>query len=118
MKKKYWILLILCILVLSFDQWTKYAVQQSLPLHQRIEVIRGFFNLTHVRNTGGAFGILGGSRGGWGLLFFVTVSLVAIGSILFLFVKIREEGGRLPLLLLWFSAEPSVTSSTASGTER
>ena len=97
MKRKYWILLIICVLVLSFDQWTKYAVQQRLPLHQRVEVVPGFFNLTHVRNTGGAFGIFGGRRGGWGLFFFVAVSLAAISSILFLFVKTKEDGATLPL---------------------
>ena len=90
MKRKYWVLLILCVAIIVMDQWTKDVVQQRLALYQRVEVIPGFFNLTHVRNPGGAFGIFGGEMGGLGSWLFVLVSLVAIGSILFLFVKTGE----------------------------
>jgi signal peptidase II len=91
MQRKYWVLLFICFYILSVDQWTKYVVQQKLPLYLRVEVIHGFFNLTHVRNTGGAFGIFGGERGGLGSLLFVVVSLIAIGILLFLFIKMKEE---------------------------
>jgi signal peptidase II len=91
MKRKYWILLIFCIGILLLDQWTKSIVVQKLPLYQRVEVIQGFFHLTHVRNTGGAFGIFGGEKGGLGSILFVVVSLVAIGAIVFLFLKIKEN---------------------------
>ena len=91
MKRKYWVLLVICFWILFVDQWTKHSVQQRLVLYQKVEVIRGFFNLVHVRNTGGAFGILGGEKGGLGSLFFVVVSLVAIGSILFLYIRLKED---------------------------
>jgi signal peptidase II len=97
MKQKYWVLLIVCSVILFLDQWTKYVVQQRLALHQRVEVIQGFFDLIHARNPGGAFGIFGGEKGGLGSLLFVVVSLVAIGSILFLFVKTREDEKTLSL---------------------
>ncbi len=90
-KRKYWVLLISCFGVLLLDQWTKHAVQQRLALHQRIEVIRGFFNLVHVRNPGGAFGIFGWEKGGFGSLLFVVFSLIAVGSILFLFIRLKED---------------------------
>jgi len=89
MKRKYWILLVFCIGVLLLDQWTKSMVVQKLPLYQRVDVIQGFFNLTHVRNTGGAFGIFGGEKGGLGSILFVAVSLIAIGAIIVLFLKIK-----------------------------
>jgi signal peptidase II len=91
MKRTYWILLIFCIGILLLDQWTKSVVVQKLPLYQRVEVIQGFFNLTHVRNTGGAFGIFGGEKGGLGSILFVAVSLMAIGAIVFLFLRIKEN---------------------------
>jgi signal peptidase II len=97
MKRKYWVLLIICGWIIAMDQWTKYVVQQRLALYQRVEVIQGFFDLIHVRNPGGAFGIFGGGKGGLGSLLFVVVSLVAIGSILFLFVKTREDEKTLSL---------------------
>jgi signal peptidase II len=72
-------------------------VVQKLPLYQRVKVIQGFFNLTHVRNTGGAFGIFGGEKGGLGSILFVVVSLIAIGAIVFLFLKIKENEKTLAL---------------------
>ncbi len=97
MKRKYWVLLIFCLGILLLDQWTKSMVVQKLPLYQRVEVIQGFFNLTHVRNAGGAFGIFGGQRTGTGSLVFVVVSLIAIGAIIFLFIRIKESERTLAL---------------------
>lgn len=97
MKRKYWVLLIFCVGILLLDQWTKSMVVQKLPLYQRVEVIQGFFNLTHVRNAGGAFGIFGGQRTGAGSLVFVVVSLIAIGAIIFLFIRIKESERTLAL---------------------
>jgi len=97
MERKYWVLLVFCIGILLLDQWTKSMVVQKLPLYQRVNVIQGFFNLTHVRNTGGAFGIFGGEKGGLGSILFVVVSLIAIGAIVFLFVKIKENEKTLAL---------------------
>ena len=91
MKRKYWVLLIFCLGILLLDQATKYMVVQKLPLYRRVEVIQGFFNLTHVRNTGGAFGIFGGEKGGIGSILFVAVSLIAVGAILYLFTKVKES---------------------------
>ena len=89
--------MIFCLGILLLDQWTKSLVVQRLPLYQRVEVIQGFFNLTHVRNTGGAFGIFGGEKGGVGSVLFVVVSMVAIGAIIFLFIRIREGEKTLAL---------------------
>jgi signal peptidase II len=44
--------------VLVFDQITKALVREMLPLHESVSVIPGLLDLTHVRNTGAAFGIL------------------------------------------------------------
>lgn len=91
MKQKYWILLIFCFGILLLDQWTKYIIVQKLGLYRRVEVVHGFFNIVHVRNTGGAFGIFGGAGGGMGSVLFVVVSLIAIVAIVFLFIKTREN---------------------------
>ena len=91
MKRKYLVLGVVCFWVLLLDQWTKHLVQERLFLHQTVEIIPKFFNLIHVRNTGGAFGIFGGERGGIGSRLFVIISLIAIGAILFLLVKTRED---------------------------
>ncbi|NWG04781.1 MAG: signal peptidase II [Syntrophaceae bacterium] len=99
MKRKYWILLIFSIGILILDQWTKYVVVEKLALYQKVEVIEGFFSIIHVRNTGGAFGIFGGEKGGSGSLLFIFVSLTAIGAITFLFIKIKDHERLLALSL-------------------
>jgi len=48
------------IVIVVLDQLTKAAVRATLPLHESTTVIPGFFDFTHVRNTGAAFGMLNG----------------------------------------------------------
>jgi signal peptidase II len=99
MRRKYWVLLVICFTVLLLDQWTKHLIQARLIFHQTIKVIPGFFNLVYVTNTGGAFGIFGGERGGLGSILFVVVSLVVIGCILFFFVRLKGDEKTLSLSL-------------------
>ena len=91
MKKKYRILLIVFLVVIALDQSTKLMIQQTLPLHKTVEIIPGFFNLIHVRNTGGAFGIFGGEKGPVGSVLFVVASLVAVGILVVLFLRVKEH---------------------------
>ena len=91
MKRKYWILLIVFLVVIALDQSTKLMIQQTLPLHKTVEIIPGFFNLIHVRNTGGAFGIFGGEKGPVGSVLFVVASLIAVGILVVLFLRVKEH---------------------------
>jgi signal peptidase II len=49
---------VLILAILALDRWTKWLIQTKLLLSQTILIIDGFFNITYVRNTGVAFGIL------------------------------------------------------------
>lgn len=44
--------------IVLFDQLTKVIVRYTLALHESINIIPGFLDLTHVQNTGAAFGLL------------------------------------------------------------
>jgi signal peptidase II len=44
--------------VVILDQITKAMIRPSLALHQSVEIIPGFLDLTRVHNTGAAFGML------------------------------------------------------------
>lgn len=46
--------------IIVADQVTKALVRARVPLYESIEVIPGWLNLTHIENTGAAFGLLGG----------------------------------------------------------
>jgi signal peptidase II len=49
---------VLVFVILGLDRWTKWLIHSRLLLNQTILIIDGFFNITYVRNTGVAFGIL------------------------------------------------------------
>lgn len=51
-------LVVLALVLIALDQWTKSLVLGRLRLHESVEVIPGLLDLTHVRNRGGAFGFL------------------------------------------------------------
>ena len=53
--------LVLSLAVLGLDLGTKALVNARIPLHETIRIIPGFFDLTHVRNTGAAFGLFNDS---------------------------------------------------------
>jgi signal peptidase II len=46
------------IAIVALDQLTKALVRAQLPMYETVTIIPGLMNLTHVRNTGAAFGIL------------------------------------------------------------
>ncbi len=77
-------------IVLVLDQITKYVIQTHVRLHDSITVIPGFFNITHVRNKGAAFGILSTLPEHWRSAFFIAVTLIAVAAISALIVRTRE----------------------------
>lgn len=76
--------------VLVLDQLTKAAVVQHMALHDSFAVIPGFFNITYVRNTGAAFGIMSSQAPWIRSAVLVGSSLLAMGLILWIWF--RERG--------------------------
>ena len=64
--------------VVIVDQITKAVIINKVPVYHSISVIPGFFNITHIRNSGGAFGFLANQRSEWFNLFFLFVSVSAL----------------------------------------
>jgi signal peptidase II len=81
----------LLIAIVLLDQVTKWFVDRSMPLYRSIPVIDGFFNLTYIRNTGAAFGILAGSGAAFRLPFLMLFSLLAIGFIIVMLRRLPER---------------------------
>ena len=52
--------MIVAAVIVVLDQITKAMVRPALALHESVEVIPGFLDLTRVHNTGAAFGMLNG----------------------------------------------------------
>ncbi len=75
--RKYFFLI--AALVVLLDRVSKWAVATTLPLHGNpLTVIPGFFDITHVENTGAAFGLFAESTAQWKVAALVTFSLAAL----------------------------------------
>lgn len=91
--------LILSLAVFVLDQWTKWWVEAAYPLGFSSEVIPGFFNLTHVRNTGVAFGLFAAHGADGGAWFLVAMGLVALTAVAIYF-RLAPFDNRLLLTAL------------------
>ncbi|MBW2716071.1 MAG: signal peptidase II, partial [Deltaproteobacteria bacterium] len=87
------------LIVLALDLATKIAIDAHLSYADRIPVIPGFFYITHVRNTGAAFGLFADAPQLYRMIFFISVSLIAVGIIISFFRKL-SPGDRLAALAL------------------
>jgi signal peptidase II len=67
--------------IVVLDQISKALVRANLPLHESVAVIPGFFDLTHVRNTGAAFGMLNNIDFAYKPVVMVAVALAALGAV-------------------------------------
>lgn len=73
--------------MLLLDQVAKYAVQAKMALYDSVTVIGGFFNLTYTLNPGAAFGMFAEFSPQFRLYFFITLTLIICGLIVYLIKK-------------------------------
>jgi signal peptidase II len=66
------------IAIVVLDQITKALVRSLVPLSSSVEVVPGFMNFTHVRNSGAAFGFLNATDFPLKTVAIAIVALVAI----------------------------------------
>jgi signal peptidase II len=69
----------IAVAVFFFDQGIKALVEGSMRVGQSISLVPGVLDLTYIKNDGGAFGILGGSR-----LILLAGSAVAVLVVLYM----------------------------------
>jgi signal peptidase II len=71
--------------VIVSDQWTKLLVIEHFDYGESVAMIRDFFSLTYVRNTGAAFGFLASANPGFRVPFFLVVPIIAMVVLGFLY---------------------------------
>lgn len=74
--------LAVALVVFVVDQGMKSLVEGSIRVGESIELIPRFLSLTHIKNDGGAFGILGGSQ-----LVLLAGSAVAIAVVIWMLLS-------------------------------
>lgn len=97
--RRYNMLLWLGGIVVLVDQITKLWVERNMRVYESKTIIPGLFDLHYIRNTGAAFGFLSGSHAEFRIPFFILVSAVAVGIILFLFHKLDDSEVMMPVAL-------------------
>ncbi|MBW2368924.1 MAG: signal peptidase II [Deltaproteobacteria bacterium] len=78
-------LMLIAGLVVVLDQVTKAMICATIPLHDAWVVIPGFFDITHIRNPGGAFGLLASLDPGVRRLIFLGIAFLALGLVCFFY---------------------------------
>lgn len=107
----------LSLAVVVLDQWTKWLVEVHLPRTASQPVIAGFLNLTHVQNTGVAFGLFarhGANGGSWLLVALGVAALVAV-MIYFRFAPAHNRVLLSALALIVGGAVGNLIDRLASG---
>lgn len=67
--------------VIGLDQLTKAIVRRALPLHDSLDLIPGVLDLTHVQNTGAAFGLLNTADFPYKPLVMIGIAAIALVAI-------------------------------------
>ncbi|MCI5157878.1 MAG: signal peptidase II [Candidatus Electrothrix sp. AUS1_2] len=88
---------IILLLVVVSDQLTKLWIVDNYALYESTMVIPGFFNLTSLRNTGAAFGILSGMPLFWRQIFFVTIAVLALIVLIMMHRRMGQKTFLYPL---------------------
>jgi signal peptidase II len=91
LKPQYKLFLPLTAGVLFLDQLSKSAVSGSLKMYEIRPIIHGLLNLTRVHNTGAAFGLLAGQPSILRTSFFLGVSFLAMGVVLWMLFRLPPD---------------------------
>src|SRR5438270_7358095 len=94
--------LLIALAVLLLDRITKWAIAQTIPLEDAINIIPGFFRLTHLENTGAAFSLFADSPSPFRTTLLIAFSVAALAVVSVLLWKDRSvfHSGTLALSLI------------------
>jgi signal peptidase II len=103
--------------VLLLDRITKWAIAETIPLEDAINIIPGFFRLTHLENTGAAFSLFADSPSPFRTTLLIAFSVAALAVISFLLWKDRSvcHSGTLALSLILGGAVGNLWDRVSDG---
>lgn len=109
--------LLIALAVLLLDRITKWAIAQTIPLEDAVNVIPGFFRLTHLENTGAAFSLFADSSSPFRTTLLIAFSVAALAVISVLLWKDRSvfHSGTLALSLILGGAVGNLWDRVSDG---
>ena len=99
---------IIMALVVVGDQLSKLWILDNFALYDSRVIIPGFFNLTFLRNTGAAFGMLSEMPLLWRQIFFITIAVVALVALIIMQRKMGRDN-------IWYTLSLSFIGGGAVG---
>ncbi len=82
--------LVVAVLVVVADRWTKRLVAARIAIYSHIQVIPGFFRITHTENTGAAFSLFADSPSHWKTSALIVFSVIAMVIVIGLLWKQKQ----------------------------
>lgn len=93
MKKKKYLFLIFIIFLI--DQITKIIISNNINLNGSITIIKNFFSLTYVKNTGAAFGFFSGKT--------LLITIISVFIFVYLLMELIKNKSNIKIINLSFS---------------
>lgn len=78
---------LLAAVIVALDRWTKHLAATRIALYAHIQIIPGFFRLTHTENTGAAFSLFADSPSHWKTELLIAFSAIAMAAVVVLLWK-------------------------------
>lgn len=100
-KKRNLLFVIISIVLVGLDQWTKVIARQTLPLHEEFDYLNGLVTIVRVENTGAFLG-LGNNWPDW-LSLVVFSILPSIFLVIFFVYMLRKSGKYTHLQMTCFT---------------
>lgn len=95
-KKISWFLgLVICLLLIYFDQFTKYLAVVHLKDQPSFPIIKNVFEFNYLENRGAAFGIMQGR-----IQLFIPLTIIMCALFIFLYLKLPYEKKFSPLRII------------------
>lgn len=97
--RKYWTIVLIALLIVGLDQWTKWLVRVNIPigetwLPESLGWLSPYARIVHWYNTGAAFGIF--KEGG---MVFTVLAFLVIGAILYYYPQVERSDWSLRLAM-------------------
>ena len=97
--QKYWTIVLIALLIVGLDQWTKWLVRVNIPIGETwlppsLGWLSPYARLVHWYNTGAAFGIF--KEGG---MVFTVLAFLVIGAILYYYPQVERSDWSLRLAM-------------------
>src|SRR3989338_10962935 len=79
------------VIVIFFDQLTKYLIKTKMYLYQSIPIIKNVFHITYTANAGAGFGILQHYR-----RFFILFTIIFLGLVYYIYLTHTRKNKQEP----------------------